>query len=89
MISFSHDFYDTEEEYTSMRQHLIKTLPEDFTEESYSPERTITRVIVECKISNKEKVFEIMAETIKNISKSQLDEGHIVGNQSPHALMDI
>jgi len=69
-ISFLHDFYNTEEEYKQMRKSLIKSFPEDFSEESLSPKRTITQLRVEAKIENKEEVFNIMANHIKEV---QLD----------------
>ena len=70
-ISFNDDFFQTEEEYKEMRDHLIKTFPEEFSEETYSPTRTITQLDVQPKMENKEEVFATMA---KHIKEAKLDK---------------
>lgn len=69
-ISFTHDFYQTEEEYRKMREHLIRNFPESFSEESLSPTRTITDFSVYAKERNCEEVFKMMA---KYVREAQLD----------------
>ena len=69
-ISFTHDFYETEEEYRKTREHLIRNFPESFTEENFSPTRTITDLKVYAKEGNSEDVFKMMAGYIR---EAQLD----------------
>jgi len=64
-VHFQNDFHQTEEEYSEIREHLIKNFPEDFSEENYSPTRTINRLNVQAKMENKEEVFETMADYVK------------------------
>lgn len=64
-ISFTHDFYQTEEEYKQMRDYLLKSFPEDFSEESYSFTRTITNLNVSAKMENREEVFRRMAKSVR------------------------
>jgi len=72
-ISFLHDFYNTEEEYRKMRKSLIESFPNDFSEKSLSPKRTITEFHVFTLLDNREEVFRMMARHIKEIKLDQLD----------------
>ena len=72
-VIIANDFDISEEEYKNMRAHLIKTFPEDFHEENFSPTRTITELNVQPKMDNREEVFESILECIRNIKKDQLD----------------
>jgi hypothetical protein len=78
-VSFNDDFFQTEEEYKEMRDHLIKTFPEEFSEETYSPTRTITQLDVRPKMENKEEVFVAMA---KHIKEAELDKVNLPENQA-------
>lgn len=70
-VTLCNDFLQTEEEYRKMREHLIKTFPEDFKEENYSPTRTITRLHIQMKKESREEVFKIIAKYIK---EAELDK---------------
>lgn len=70
-IYWNDDFYTTEDKYVEMREYLIRKFPKDFSEESYSPTRTITRLCVYAKNENSEEVFANIANYIK---EAELDK---------------
>lgn len=70
-VRFQSDFYYTEEEYKEMRDHLIKTFPEEFSEENMPDSRGITELNVQTKMENREEVFGAMS---KSIREAELDK---------------
>jgi len=70
-VDFTNDFYYTEEEYKQMRDHLLKTFPEDFSEENMPDSRGITELNVQTKMENREEVFGVMS---KSIREAELDK---------------
>lgn len=70
-VSLDNDFSYTEEEYKKMREHLLKTFPEDFFEEQISPTRSIIGLNVQAKMENREEVFSVMSKSIK---EAELDK---------------
>ena len=70
-VSFLSDFCYTEEEYKEMRNHLLKTFPEDFSEENMPDSRVVTELNVQTKMENREEVFNTMSKSIK---EAELDK---------------
>ena len=70
-VDFTNDFYYTEEEYKEMRDHLLKTFPEDFSKENMPDSRGITELNVQTKMENREEVFGAMS---KSIREAELDK---------------
>lgn len=70
-VSFMSDFCYTEEEYREIRDHLIKTFPEEISGESLPDSRSITRLNVQTKMENREEVFCAMS---KSIREAELDK---------------
>lgn len=66
-INFDNDFHYTEEEYKEIREHLLRTFPEDFSEEQISSTRSISQLNVQTRIENREVVFGAMAKSIKEV----------------------
>lgn len=70
-VDFTNDFHYTEEEYKEIREHLLKTFPEDFSKENIPASRTITELNVQTKMENREEVFSVMS---KSIREAKLDK---------------
>lgn len=70
-VDFTSDFVYTEEEYKDIREHLLKTFPEDFSKENMPDSRCITEMNVQTKMENREEVFGAMS---KSIREAELDK---------------
>ncbi len=74
-VQFEHDFdfCETEEEYKKVREYLLKTFPDEISEEKYSPTRTIRRLHVRPTVENAEEVYGFMAKSIKEASLDNIE----------------
>ena len=72
-VDFTDDFYQTEEEYKETREHLIKNFPNDFSEEKFSPTRTITALNVRPKMENMEEVYSFMSKSIEEANLDNIE----------------
>lgn len=72
-VEFEDDFSQTEDEYKEIRDHLLKTFPNDFSEEKYSPTRTITNLNVRPKMENMEEVYGFMTKSIEEANLDNID----------------